>query len=75
MKVTFGASTWIWSSPFTTASVELFARIADMGFDFVEIPLVDPDLLDIPTVKDALDRSGLSVTLCGVFGPDRDLTS
>ena len=35
-----GVNTWVWTSPLTDASVaDLLRRIADMGFDAVELPL------------------------------------
>ena len=34
LNITYGVSTWLWTSPFTTDSIgELFPKIAKMGFD------------------------------------------
>ena len=75
LNVTFGASTWLWTSPFMTASAEeLFSKIAAMGFDAVEIAVEDPTLIDRRAVASALSRHGLKAIICGAFGPDRDLT-
>lgn len=75
LDVTFGASTWLWTSPFTTASAEeLFPKIAGMGFDAVEIAVEDPSLIDGRAVASALSSHGLKAIICGAFGPDRDLT-
>ena len=41
-----GASTWLWESPFRTASISLFKTIKELGFDVVEIPVEDPELID-----------------------------
>lgn len=46
-----------------------------MGFDVVEIPVEDPKLIDGLKVKQALADNGLQPTVCGVFGPTKDLTS
>lgn len=75
LNVTFGVSTWLWQSPFTTASIELFPKIKAMGFDVVEIPVENPASIDVKTVKQALNDNGLSPTICIVFGDDKDLTS
>ena len=76
LNITYGVSTWLWTSPFTTESVqELFPKIAQMGFDVVEIAVEDPSAIDIKTVKKALDSFGLKAIICGAFGPSRDLTS
>ena len=70
----FGVSTWLWTSPFTTETIALFPKIKRMGFDFVEIPIEDPNLIAGKTVRRALDDHGLSCVGCGAFGPTRDLT-
>jgi D-psicose/D-tagatose/L-ribulose 3-epimerase len=76
LNVTYGVSTWIWVSPFTTALAdELFAKIARIGFDVVEIAVEDPDLLDIKKIKSALAENALKASVCGAFGPSRDLTN
>jgi D-psicose/D-tagatose/L-ribulose 3-epimerase len=69
-----GVSTWLWSSPFTTESVAVFAKIKDMGFDAVEIPVEYPELINAAVVKEALVRHQLQPVVCGAFGPTRDLT-
>ena len=75
LDVKFGVTTWLWTSPFTTASIEeLFPRISSMGFDVVEIALEDPSLVDVSAVKTALKTYNLKAVICGAFGPSRDLT-
>jgi D-psicose/D-tagatose/L-ribulose 3-epimerase len=41
----------------------------------VEIPVEDPDLIDGVIVEKALKDIGLQATVCGVFGPTKDLTN
>lgn len=74
-NITFGVSTWLWQSPFTTDSIALLPKIKELGFDVVEIPVEDPSLIDVKTVKNALHENGLQPTICIVFGDDKDLTS
>jgi len=75
IELRYGVSTWLWQSPFSTASISLFPKIKAMGYDVVEIPVEDPSLLDGVEVKKALEDNGLVATVCGVFGPTKDLTS
>lgn len=75
MQIKFGVSTWLWTSPFTSETVELFPKIKSMGFDQVEIPVEDPELIDPHVVKRALAEHGLTAIVCGAFGPTRDLTN
>lgn len=75
LNIKFGVSTWLWTSPFTTESIEvLFPKIASMGFDVVEIAVEDPLLIDIKAVKQGLQKHKLKAIVCGAFGPSRDLT-
>jgi D-psicose/D-tagatose/L-ribulose 3-epimerase len=74
LDVTFGVSTWLWTSPFNKKTIDLFPKIKEMGYDVVEIPVEDPALIDIEEVKKALEDNGLKPVICGAFGPTRDLT-
>ena len=75
LEIKYGVSTWLWTSPFESASVtELFPRISQMGFDTVEIAVEDPSLIDATIIKSGLDRYNLKAVVCGAFGPGRDLT-
>jgi D-psicose/D-tagatose/L-ribulose 3-epimerase len=75
LNIKFGVSTWLWTSPFTTASAyELFPKIAEMGFDIVEIAVEDPSLINIKEVKQLLKQHNLKADICGAFGPTRDFT-
>lgn len=76
LNVKFGASTWLWASPFSTKLAEaLFSRMRSMGYDAVEIAVEDPTLLDVDRIKALLQRYQLDVVVCGAFGPSRDLTA
>ena len=74
LNVTFGVSTWLWTSPFTTESISLFPKIRAMGYDAVEIAVEEPSLIDPVVVRNALKENNLDVIICGAFGPTRDLT-
>ncbi len=46
-----------------------------MGFDLVEIPVEDPELINGNEVVEALNANDLKASICGVFGPTKDLTA
>jgi D-psicose/D-tagatose/L-ribulose 3-epimerase len=76
LNVSYGVSTWLWVSPFTTKLAdELFGKVAKFGFDVVEIAVDDPALIDVSAVRTALKKHGLKAAVCGAFGPSRDLTN
>lgn len=74
LDVTFGVTTWLWTSPFNAETSNLFPKIKSMGYDAVEIPVEDPSLIDAKKVKKALAENGLKPIVCGAFGTTRDLT-
>lgn len=71
----FGASTFIWVSPFSNRTLDLFERVKAMGFDILEICVEDPATIDASAIRDRAAQTGVSVTICGAFGPDRNLSS
>jgi D-psicose/D-tagatose/L-ribulose 3-epimerase len=70
-----GASTYIWTSPYSTRRLDLIDRVADLGFDLIEICLEAPDEVDADKVSARLERAGIRATICGAFGPRRDISS
>lgn len=74
MTPDFGASTWLWTSPFRSEQVDLLKKIADLGFTAVELPVEDPALIDTAVLRPVLKDLGLRAHVCGAFGPGRDLT-
>ena len=69
-----GVNTWVWTSPLTDAGAgDLLRRIADMGFDAVELPLENAGDLTVPVVSDVLAETGLTPCVVGAMAPGRDL--
>jgi len=69
-----GINTFLFTSPFTNESTSLFKQFKAWGFDSVEIALEHESHIDAAFVRAELDRHGLVCgTLCGAFGPGRDL--
>ncbi len=73
MKI--GVNTWVWVSPFTTEKLDLLDKVARMGFDLVEIAVDDPAAIDARALKRKLADTGLGASLCGAFGPTRDISN
>lgn len=71
----FGASTWLWTSPFTSDQTALLEKIAEMGFDFVELPVEDPAHYSASELRPVLERLNLGVVLCTAVVGDRDLSA
>jgi D-psicose/D-tagatose/L-ribulose 3-epimerase len=70
----FGINTFLFTFPFTNESTQWFKTFKKWGFDGVEIAIDDPTAIDPALIKQELDKAGLAcVSVCGAFGPDRDL--
>lgn len=70
----FGVSLWLWTSPVTNDVIEEYApKIAEFGFDTVELPLEDPAALDCKKARKVIEENGLSLTTCAAMGGGRDL--
>ncbi len=70
----FGVSLWLWTSPVTNEVIENYAqKIAEMGFDTVELPLEDPAALDCKRARQTIEKNGLTLTTCAAMGGGRDL--
>jgi sugar phosphate isomerase/epimerase len=70
----FGASTFIWESPFGDDKLHLARHVADLGFDTLEICIEDPARVTASAVQQAAADAGVSIAVYGAFGPDRDVS-
>ncbi len=71
MKI--GISTWVWTSPATTAVLEkLIPHIASLGYDVVELPVETVDQFDVQRVKSIAAASGIALSVCAVISSGRD---
>jgi D-psicose/D-tagatose/L-ribulose 3-epimerase len=69
-----GASSFIWASPFGDETLELTDRAAGLGFDVLEVCIEDPARVTPARVSEAAERAGVAISVCGAFGPDRDVS-
>lgn len=70
-----GVNTWVWTSPFSTSDFHLIPKIKAMGFDLIEVALDDAAIIDADLLRKSAADNGLSIGICGAFGPNRDISS
>lgn len=70
-----GLSTFILASPFSDSDGDAFRKVADFGYDVIEVCVENPALLTAEAIRRAASETGLQVGVCGAFGPDRDLSN
>jgi D-psicose/D-tagatose/L-ribulose 3-epimerase len=69
-----GINTWVWTAPLTTEKLEtLVSQVAALGFDWIELPLEEPNGFDYVRAAELVQVHGLGVSVCAAMGPDRDL--
>jgi D-psicose/D-tagatose/L-ribulose 3-epimerase len=73
--IQFGASTFIWVSPFSTASFDLVSKVKNMGYDIIEVAVEQAEIIDWARLKEITEDLDLKVTISGAFGPNRDISS
>ena len=71
----YGASTFIWTSPFSNRTLDLIDKVRAIGFDLIEICVEDPDTIDVAAIRARAAVADVAVTICGAFGPARDMSS
>lgn len=73
MKI--GISSFVWVSPFATNHLDILVKAKDYGYDLVEIAVEDAGLIDLKKLKRHAQELGLSLSVSGAFGEERDISS
>jgi len=74
-KVRFGLNLLVYTATFSKDKVDLVQKVADMGYDGVEIPFNDLDVLDARATARARENAGVGLTSCCVLLPGTSITS
>jgi len=54
--------------------MDQFEYAKEVGFDVFEVCIEDPALISAEALIEASERTGLAVSVCGAFGPERDVS-
>jgi hypothetical protein len=66
----FGASTFIWVSPFSNKTLGLVKKVREMGFDIIEICIEDPATIEVSRINGTTSwRRGPSLSFPFGSGP------
>jgi D-psicose/D-tagatose/L-ribulose 3-epimerase len=72
----FGIHAMVWVGDWSAASAErAIAGAAAAGYDFIEIPLLDPDRIDIAHTRSLLGEHGIGARVSLGLAPDCDVSS
>ena len=71
----YGLNLLVYTAAFSTDQLDLVARVADMGFDGVEVPFNDLSILDPSGTRKACEAAGVDMTACCVIMPGQSISS
>ena len=74
MKNKIGLSTFVLASPFSDNDLSLMGKVKSMGYEVLEVCIEDPAILSSNAMNVAAKKYGLDISICGAFGPDRDIS-
>ena len=66
----FGISTFIWSEYFTEKDLPLIEKAKSLGFDAIDIGIMDPDHFPAKQVREKVKEVGIEVTTITPMSPD-----
>ena len=69
----FGLNLLLYTAAFTRDKVDLIPKVAEMGYDAVEVPLNDLSLVDAPAIATAREKAGVGLSSCCVLLPGANL--
>lgn len=69
LKVKYGLNLLVYTATFSADQVDLVRKVADMGYDGVEIPFNDLSVLDAKATRQACEAAGMGLTSCCVLMP------
>jgi len=71
----YGLNLLVYTAAFSTDQLGLVAKVADMGFDGVEVPFNDLSILDPAATGKACQAAGVEMTACCVIMPGQSISS
>ena len=75
MKVRYGLNLLVYTAAFGKDQIDLVKKVADMGYDGVEVPFNDLSILDAKATRAACEKAGVGLTACCIMMPGTNLCS
>lgn len=70
-----GIHAYAWCTKWSNSTLSLIDKCADVGVDFIEIPLIDLDLFDARAISDRLQQRNLDAVTSTVLSKNTDISS
>ncbi|MEN3187016.1 MAG: sugar phosphate isomerase/epimerase family protein [Atribacterota bacterium] len=75
MALQYAIHAYAWTGQWSNATLNLIDRAQEFGFDLIEIPLMDIDLVDPSAIRERLKQVGIGVVTSTALQDFYDLTS
>ena len=69
LNVRYGLNLLVYTAAFSKDQLDLIPKVADFGYDGVEVPFNDLSILDAKATRAALEKSKMGMTSCCVMMP------
>jgi D-psicose/D-tagatose/L-ribulose 3-epimerase len=73
-KLKYAVHAYAWTSSWSNDSLDLIDRAKFLGFDIIEIPLMELEGVDPAKIKERLDQTGMGVCTSTACSEENDLT-
>ena len=71
----FSIATFVWTGSLTNDQLDLVSKVADLGFDELEVVFDGGGGVDAATLRDRLEGAGLGASVLAFGLPERDISS
>jgi len=71
----FGLNALLYTAEFSNETLDLIPKVAELGYDGIEIPFISLDIIDPVATRRALEKTGIGATGCAVLVPGTSLIS
>lgn len=69
LNVRYGLNLLVYTATFSKDQLDLIPKVADMGYDGVEVPFNDLSVLDAKATRAALEKAKMGMTSCCIMMP------
>lgn len=74
-KLTYAIHAYAWTPSWSNETLDCIDRAADLGFDLIEVPLMELDTVDPEAIRDRLDAVGIGAVTSTACDEARDPTA
>ena len=74
-KLQYAAHALAWTTSWSNDTLHLIDHVKELGFDYIEIPLLELEKVDPPKIRERLDRVGLGVCVSTACSEETDVSA